>query len=163
MSNNVGSNLVELLQANNLASNATADCDYLNNAVQSWLRGSATERTRYDFYGEDRGVFVLWAQLLPIRCEWQTQYPFEASDGVITHCRHALENREPCQLWKEYSPSSPEAATPEYFADQMGTRSGGILDIGLTQSALAFFGGSLANETFSVRVILNENSTLSFT
>lgn len=166
--NNAGTNLVMLLQENNIAANTTGDldCAYLKNAVQSWLRGSSAEHSSFDIYSASRNddVFVLWAQLLPVRCAWQSEYPYREEDGVITHCRlQLLRNYEPCKVWRATSPETPEEATAEYFADTMGIRVGGIRDMELRNYSIpAIFNGSLSNETFHVRVIYDENSTLSF-
>jgi len=157
--NTTAANLVKLLQANNLAANTTADCDYLQNAVQSWKRGAASEHTRFSIYGTVQPVFVFWAQVLPVRCPWQYEDPYNG-DGVITVCpTDLLPVYQPCRFWLRYSPDEPENATPAYFAAQSSTRVGGILDLSLSQDALL----DRLNETFSVRVIVDENSTLSFT
>jgi hypothetical protein len=78
--NSVAAELVHLLQANNMQANATDnECDYLKSVVDSWLNVAVVPQPT-SFVPSQEDTFVLWAQLLPIRCDWQRD------DGVITFC-----------------------------------------------------------------------------
>lgn len=78
--NPVSRNQVQLLQANNVASNTTDDCEYLFNAVQSWVYSAMTIQTNSKVIGDAGDIHLLWAQLLPVRCIWQR------NNGVISAC-----------------------------------------------------------------------------
>lgn len=56
----------EYLQQMNLAAPTADDCDYLQDAVRSWV-------SQASYQADQASVFqqVEWVQLLPIRCEWQ--------------------------------------------------------------------------------------------
>jgi hypothetical protein len=157
-SNMFAQNQVKLLQANNLSANNTDLCDYLMDAVSAWLKGSTTEQIDYTIESSTQtDVFVLWAQLLPVRCPWQRE------DGVITWCDPSLYDQyAACSFWNETKPPLPDLATPEYFADVLGERVGGILSIVISTVAYADFYSLESNQTYQVRVIVDENDTLAF-
>lgn len=63
-----------------MQANATDnECDYLKSVVDSWLNVAVVPQPT-SFVPSQEDTFVLWAQLLPIRCDWQRD------DGVITFC-----------------------------------------------------------------------------
>jgi hypothetical protein len=151
-SNKFASNQVRLLQANNLASNSTSACDYLQNAVDAWLRGTSSEGNATSLFDTTRSseAYVLWAQLLPARCDWQR------GDGVITWCSSCVAAMcEPCEFWNSTMVSPPNA-TPDYFADVLGVRVGGIVELDMDANV------SWSDENYSVRVIFDETATLTF-
>jgi hypothetical protein len=159
-SNKFAFNQVRLLQANNLASNSTSACAYLQNAVHAWLLGTSIEDNGYSLLGVTRSIeaYVLWAQLLPVRCDWQRD------DGIITWCESCVTNTsmcEPCEFWNR-TIVPPSNATPDYFADVLGVRVGGIVEYDLENTALMFDRGLSTNQSYSVTVIVDETDTLSY-
>jgi len=107
--NPIGPFTMDLLQANNLAanSNSTEDCGYLKNAVDSWLKSVANTQTSFIFESAHDDMFVIWAQLLPIRCDWQ-----EGTQGVITSCIGGNFTSDPtaeiCTVWDDMAPDGPQ-------------------------------------------------------
>lgn len=166
-SNHYATNTAKLLQANNLAANTTEDCDYLLNAVYSWLAGATLEVSQegWHFAYQHDDVFVLWAQLLPVRCPWQRVDGSVPISGVITVCPRAVyaDYEEICSFWNSTAPLLPSEATTDYFAAELGTRAGGLLDLSYSEVAPADFNDGLSDAVFSVRVIASENHTLSMT
>lgn len=97
--NSVATELVHLLQANNIHANATEnECDFLKSVVDSWVNVAVVPQ-RTSFVPSQEDMFVLWARLLPKRCDWQRD------DGVITFCSNdspLLEShRHICGNWLE--------------------------------------------------------------
>ena len=147
--NSVARSLVELLQANNVA--AQNDCIYLESAVNSWLNLAVVPQPA-SFLSNLDDTFVLWAQILPVRC------PFQSEDGVITSCDDdestlALANSGVCKIWEDSAPSNASEATNEYFASELGLRVDGISTI-----TSAFDQGF---PDYQVQVVYNENPTVS--
>jgi hypothetical protein len=153
-----GQNAIDLLQANNIVanSNSTDDCDYLRLAVESWLQATVNVTANY-FLNENYGdeTYVIWAQLLPIRCDWQN-----GTGGVITKCIEDSENDYICNVWKNLGNS--ENATREDFSEEMGIRAGELLELDKRDFG-AFFNGTNTNATFYVRAIFNESNTVAYT
>lgn len=158
----IGQNLIaleftQLLEDNNLASitgDNDTDCDYLELAIESWLTMAIIPQPSYN-RPDVESTFVLWAQVLPVRC------PFQDENGVITSCDGRLSTLQEsypstCQIWGELAPSSPEYATDAYFATTLNLRPGGIN---------TFLGGSEGQirelNGVNVTVIYNENVTVS--
>ena len=149
--NPVSRNQVYLLQDNNIASNSTDDCEYLFNAVQSWLHSSATIQTYYKLIDdEDRDAHLLWAQVLPVRCSWQHE------NGVITICnslRSVATIAPICAYWDNTMSTNP---SKEYFADSLASRPGGILEVALQDIAPSNFVDNETQSEFYVRAFYNE-------
>jgi len=156
-------NFVGLLQQNNLMlseANVTS-CDFLEDTIQAWLDVGANVQNKVPQYNVTQ--FVLWAQLLPVRCD------FQRPDGVITFCANDTAYtypRESCILW-EAAPPDPSNATSAYFADFLGIRIGGITEYTESETetlTIAVDGNFSAypNETFSVRLLANENHAVAF-
>lgn len=150
LQNLVSYNMVDLLQAQNLAapSSSEEDCSYLKTSVQSWLRMATTPQPSSRFANVE-DTFVLWAQILPVRCDFQRE------DGVITFCSSRGEADIPdlpslsaCTVWDDNSPATPEDATEVYFAEQLSLRSEGIRQI------------SRQNDTYTTSVIYNYNPSV---
>jgi hypothetical protein len=146
-----------LLQENNVLSNQTDDCEYLRNSVIAWLLTVT--------YGEkgfnpdiDNKLSLQFAQVLPIRCEWQKP------DGIITICKSSVFSDEfdACGIWNSTIPSNPLDATPEHFANALGTRPGELLQFEHRQLAQASFPnvGIDGVEEFYVKAIFNESRTV---
>jgi hypothetical protein len=148
--NPVTRNQVYLLQDNNVASNATDDCEYLYKAVQSWLYSSATIQTFYEVIDKgERDAHLLWAQVLPVRCNWQR------ANGVITTCDSI---RSPtidsiCAYWDNTMTTYP---SKENFAETLGNRPGEILDVSLQSFAPSNFVNNETLSEFYVRALYNE-------
>eukprot|EP00980_Cylindrotheca_fusiformis_P021686 scaffold8529_cov137-Cylindrotheca_fusiformis.AAC.16 len=97
--NPVATELTRLLQANNIQANTVEnECDYLESVVDSWLNVAVLPQpSSFASYQED--LFVLWAQLLPKRCDWQR------NDGIITVCSEdrllSEKYRHTCDQWMD--------------------------------------------------------------
>jgi hypothetical protein len=154
-----GQNLIameftQLLEDNNLASfSGDGDCDYLELAIESWLNMAIVPQPSSDTTDVEP-TFVLWAQVLPVRC------PFQDENGVITSCDGRLSTfRESfpgtCQIWDELAPSSPEDATADFFASTLNLRSGGVVTYHFGSN------GKIEVNGVNVTVVYNENVTIS--
>lgn len=158
--NPVSYNEVQLLQANNVASNTTDLCDYLENAVQAWFK--STTLPRENFRGSEAGLYVKWVQLLPVRCDWQD------ANGVIQYCE---EGTGESQIVTNYCDAlldaalsaSPEDAEPEYFAEELGLRFWGVHEISVQDTGPADFQNGMSTAAFSVRAIFNESDAIANT
>jgi len=153
--NPVSYNEVRLLQANNLASNTTDDCDYLENAVQAWFR--SVKLVRPSFHPQNENFDIQWVQMLPVRCDWQND------DGVITRCDDfptATSSKLSCDAWVSSLPEFPEDATPMYFANELELRIQGINEILVNETGPADFGDGNITAEFYVRAIFNETDTI---
>jgi hypothetical protein len=151
--NDAGKDMVTLLEVNNilLAEANETSCDFLEDTIYSFLGLDAIVLNKVGHYHER--TYLLWAQLLPVRCN------FQSSDGVITQCTgdHYF-NPHVCDVWN-LAPEDPSDATPQYFAEKMGIRVGGITQYNPAFTTSSNF--SIApNTTFSVRALLNENHVI---
>lgn len=158
--NPVSHNQVRLLQANNVISNTTGDCAYLKSAVQAWFKSASV--TQIDFglvNGANMKVLVHWAQLLPVRCDWQRD------DGVITYCLSDYEVAQDalCNYWDETATDSSFDPSPDYFAGKLGVRVGGMVEIVSQEIASADFDDGANTAEFIVRAIFNETQTIALT
>lgn len=146
--------LVDLLQAHNTNSSTTSqgDCDYLNATVYSWLNIAAVSQPDLGRLSSTDDTFVLWAQLLPVRCEFQRE------DGVITFCEGQGFNDSAyiCRVWDDLRPENPSLATPDYFAMELDLRAEGIIREQVIESV-----GDL--DGFTTTVIYNQNASVALT
>ncbi len=169
MQNPVNQNVVGLLQSNNIISNTSDDCEYLKNSVKSWLLTVVYGQNSYDQGSdEDQSVAIQWAQILPIRCEWQLPH------GVITNCKTAefIDLFPACTEWKRTLPYNPDDASPEYYAKTLGLRTGELTQYIATTWAPASFNATYNSTSsynltnvdgqyeFTVRAIFNESETV---
>jgi hypothetical protein len=96
--NSISADLTRVLQANNVQALDTEDCDYLKSAVDSWLSIAMVPQPE-SFVKSHEDTFVLWAQVLPVRCDWQRE------DGIITHCDNSTlfeqGHKDVCELWDD--------------------------------------------------------------
>lgn len=154
--NPVTQNQVLLLQSNNVASNSTADCEFLYFAVQSWLRSTALVQTSSGIVAR-RNYLVLWAQLLPVRCGWQRK------DGVITVCdiERPASLDSACDFWEGTLEKDPTDVTVEYFANN--TRPEGIIEIISQTSAPADFADGQTDALFKIRALFDESHVIELT
>jgi hypothetical protein len=156
-------NVFGLLQSNNMIANTTSDCEYLRNSVIAWLLTVVNVHNSFDLRQErNPHLAVAWAQLLPVRCDWQRP------DGVITFCgASSFDDRFPaCKVWRETIPLDPEDATTQYFGRALGIRVGELTEYVDSRIAPAVFNNSLATTQedgdyeFYVRAIFNESTTV---
>lgn len=141
--NLMNTELVDLLQENNVQAPGVDDCDYLFQFVDSWIR--AAESAQPDSWILPTDAYLLWAEIQPIRC------PFQAEYGRITVCR---DNSPGNCIWGGYNSTQYDAHfdnLPGYFAETLGVRVGGISEV--THSLNGFY----------VKVLFNDNFTVSFT
>jgi hypothetical protein len=144
---------VLLLQANNVISNTTEDCVYLQNAVQSWLKSVAVLALPSHLTDKyNGGVYVAWAQLLPVRCDWQRQ------DGVITFCSDDLGL---CRYWDNAATES--AVSKLGYAETLGLREGVFVEIAKQTIGPADFNDGNITADFYVKAIFNESHTIALT
>ena len=148
--NLVANELAELLQANNEV--AQDDCSYFESAISSWINIAAVPQPETLLQNLEE-TYVLWAQVLPVREDCSRD--FQREDGVITFCDGggSRQNGEyPCHVWDASAPSSPEYATEEFFAEELGIRLGGILTVSVP---------SMKDADYNVTIIYNQNPTVS--
>jgi hypothetical protein len=149
--------LVNLLAENNALSNSLDDCDYLQNAVVSLVHAAAQATVQYKMntgLGDDEIPLLLWAQMLPVRCDWQLP------SGVITACPESSSSA--CEFWSAFNPSDPSLASPGYYADLLDARVEGIVEYQSTRSNVSVdFGLGVAE--FQVNVIVDNSDAISFT
>jgi hypothetical protein len=156
--NPVARNQVLLLQSNNLASNSTGDCDFLFFAVQSWLNSAGIARASFGVVVQ-RSYQVQWAQLLPIRCDWQRQ------DGVITVCGYERPTalNSACDYWENTITEDSNDATSEHFAYFIDARPDGIVEITNQTLAAADFVDGRTEALFVVRAFFDESYVIALT
>ncbi len=152
--NAVSYRMVDLLLAHNVAapSSSEEDCSYLMTSVQSWLKMAAVPQPASLFENVE-DTYVLWAQLLPVRCDFQQE------DGVITFCDNQVGNGVlgqevpgiPCSVWEDHRPANPEDATEDFFAEQLSLRYEGIRRISVSNES---------NIAFTTTVIYNHNPSV---
>ena len=146
-----------MLQANNVEAptNSADDCDYLLAAVQSWLQAAGVSHIGYDG-SADQNSFILWAELLPVRCEWQ-------GDGVISSCSVAsmFVPKSTCEFWDDHAPESSEQATVGHFADSVGRRKSEITEIVFRDDTGSVVLGNGTQSDFYVRVFYDESNATS--
>jgi hypothetical protein len=158
--NPVSKNVFDLLQSNNAIANTTNDCDYLRSSVTAWLL-TVVDIQQDTIQAGDK-LSIQWAQILPVRCEWQIP------DGVITNCRQSnfADVFPACSMWNKTQPANPKDATPQYFANVLGRRPGELTEYINTKTAPAFFNYSfdideeVGQHEFYVRAIFNESETV---
>ena len=158
-SNRSSENLVKLLAQNNVLSNSTDDCDYLLNAVFSWVEATAQATTEY-WINTQEGRYdtplLLWAQILPVRCSWQLQ------SGIITVCPDAFANASQCQFWSKMGPLDPSVASREFFAEELGARVEGIQEYTMFNETIPVDFG-LGSSDFQVKVFMDQGDAIAFT
>ena len=140
--NSVAVNLAKILQANNEVAGEAEDCTYLQSAVDSWLNlglmNSGDPRV-----GSENNTFVLWAQIFPPRCDYDS--------GVITRCNDTeLQEAYPvtCKVWDDSYDFGATNVTETYFARALDVRVGGIKEV------------YVGDSEYNVRVIYNMNHTV---
>lgn len=146
----------------NLAANSTNDCDFLQQAASSWLSSVAIIGDNYvktKNYEPVEDVYVIWAQIRPVRCDWQR------NDGVITNCDLFAEQKPglavACNFWSSSARVSPDDVSQNDLADEIGIRTGEALDLKKSSWGLSDFDGSNEETTFYVRSIFNESHAVS--
>jgi hypothetical protein len=148
--------------AYNMAANATDDCEFLQQAVSSWLSSVAIVSDDYVKIGDYKlveDVYVLWAEIRPVRCDWQR------NDGVITNC-DLFDVEMPgialaCDFWNSSMRDSSNGVTNNYLANQIGIRTGAALDLEKSTWSISAFDGSIEENMFYVRSVFNECHSVS--
>ena len=148
--------MVDLLLAHNVEAptNSTDDCAYLQNVIYSWLQMASVPQPP-SLLRNKEDTYVLWAQLLPVRCD------FQRDDGVITFCSGQIFEDswlgaipETCEVWDDYRPSSSMDEMASHFSKALDIRPEGIRRIDRSFSQ--------ANQlNFRASVIYNENPSVS--
>eukprot|EP00537_Pseudo-nitzschia_pungens_P011753 CAMPEP_0172392138 /NCGR_PEP_ID=MMETSP1061-20121228/8357_1 /TAXON_ID=37318 /ORGANISM="Pseudo-nitzschia pungens, Strain cf. pungens" /LENGTH=1303 /DNA_ID=CAMNT_0013122921 /DNA_START=516 /DNA_END=4427 /DNA_ORIENTATION=- len=159
--NYVAVSMVNLLQSQNLVSaNGVRDCEYLESAIDSWLNMAVVDQPHVK---NQNNTYVLWAQVLPVRC------PFQNDRGVITSCtKRASKYRKQypvtCDVWDTANPprliQDDHDNIRNYFARTLHIRGSGI---SVTQqptnpNSYAFE----ALNVFNVTVVFNQNPTITY-
>ena len=155
--NSCDENLGALLMAHNKAATSLDDCDYLKTAVASWLGATSSmhNEERY-LFREGSREFMIWAQILPVRCPWQTR-----KNGVITDCEINGDSSSVCEVWEKTATISD--ASEEDIARILGKRPGAITHFHDEVVVTASFFGAEELIPFSVTTFYDHSSTLSFT
>jgi hypothetical protein len=152
LANRSAQNSVKLLAENNVISNSTSDCDYFRNAVYAWIKTAGQDATDIEINGEQK-VYIphlLWAQVLPVRCDWQQP------SGVITSCDGVgFSASQQCDFWNMYNPMDPSDASPEYFANVLNMRVRGITEYTDTKLNFEDF-SSFGTAPFTVKAIFDD-------
>ena len=150
-----GSNLealhsISTLQENNmkLANASDSTCHFFENSVKSFISANLEKRVVMNFGLEKTNVYLLWARVLPVRCDWQGE------DGVVTVCSDGLP-QEVCNVWSEANANS----TPSSFAEKLDLRVGTIV----THSNASHFDSdslSQKEDMFNVTAMFNEEHSV---
>lgn len=145
--NFVNEELFDLLHENNVAvsSDSSEACAYLRQFTQAWLL--TAESIQPDSNLLNTNAYLLWARILPVRCD------FQRPDGVITVCNDSSPMREldACALWGKNDTLPMVDNLPGHFAKTEDIRIGGIRELRLNQSG------------FETHVLFNDNFTVSYT
>lgn len=162
--NPIATEMTDLLQENNIMA---INCEYLEVAVDSWLRSVAYTLSPAPL--DTNKHYLLWAQISPSPrgCTF-----LNGTGGVITNCdsTNIEDINGVCAFWNSIAPTDPNDASPAYFAEKLGLREGGIAEyirefIGpLTGNFNDFVDDPLTgNTTFTVRTVFNQNQSVAYT
>jgi class 3 adenylate cyclase len=151
-------NLGDLLFAYNTEASGTEDCAYLRNAVLAWLgAASHTHADQRYLFSDERDSFLVWAQIEPVRCDWQR------SDGIITSCVDKEGESKVCEIWEQTVSVDPYSVSEGMLASILGLRPGAIREFDETAVTMSDFGPdgrSLA--TFRVRGFFDLSHSVSY-
>lgn len=154
--NSVTENQVNFLHASNVRSSSVDDCDYLFSAVQGYIRSSVFANTEFGDDDTIESLQLLWARLLPVRCDWQQE------NGVITSCDVQYNRRvEACEIWKAAKPAQGEESR-QHFARALGLRPGSIVEFERSTTSVADF-SSTGEATYSFHAYINQTHMVSYT
>jgi hypothetical protein len=155
-----GLNMLDLLYQNNLAvPNADEqNCAYLEATVTSWLQSNY--RTHTGSSSRDTNLYLLWAQVLPVRCPFQD----ELNNGVITTCSQndstwteEGNSVDACTLWDDIPNTTDEGPLKQYFSDELNIRTGVIISETKSTNIEYFdFIGDDQFAAFNVTVMYNQ-------
>jgi len=151
-------NLTKMLEAQNRIS--TTDCEYLELAIDSWLNMAILNQ----LYAWPDATYVLWAQVLPVRC------PFQDETGVITSCtgkqsRFRDNNfTEICDIWDQADPPNfidgNDSAIRNYFASIANLRGDTIS--AYQRPTVADSSQFETSNDFQVTVVINHMYSVAF-
>ena len=161
--NPIADEMTDLLHQNNI--NAI-NCEHLQISLRSWLRSTALNLSPAPLNVNKQ--FLLWAQISPSPrgCDF-----LNGTSGVITTCGFFLSAtmKRVCEVWDDISPQNPDDATPQYFADRLGLREGGIIEYSREYDAPPTGGSTgqdanpfTAETRFTVRVLFNQNAPVGY-
>ena len=162
--NPIADEMTDLLQQNNIQA---INCEHLQISLDSWLHATALVLSPSPLNANKQ--FLLWAQISPSPrgCAF-----LNGTNGVITTCSssESASMNDVCAVWEDIAPPNPNDATPQYFADRIGVREGGIIAYsreytGLLAGAFSEEGTNLfsVETNFTVRVLFNQNEMVSYT
>eukprot|EP00549_Striatella_unipunctata_P021916 CAMPEP_0118717148 /NCGR_PEP_ID=MMETSP0800-20121206/27951_1 /TAXON_ID=210618 ORGANISM="Striatella unipunctata, Strain CCMP2910" /NCGR_SAMPLE_ID=MMETSP0800 /ASSEMBLY_ACC=CAM_ASM_000638 /LENGTH=1321 /DNA_ID=CAMNT_0006623759 /DNA_START=80 /DNA_END=4045 /DNA_ORIENTATION=- len=157
-----GANLLSVrmtksLQAINVATGraSKANCTFLEQSVQSWLTTNSHVQVKYPLRRDLSTAYVLWAQVLPIRCPFQQNM----TDGVITRCPDGSP-LSACEIWNQVPAENPG----QYIQRELNLRAGVLVEKQLVAKQVGFIDseGRGRKGDFSVTVYFNDDHTISF-
>ena len=146
-------------QANNIYITDVERCEYLEGAIDSWLNMAIVYPHGYS-NDTVKDTYILWAQVLPVRC------PFQNSDGKITSCtgkqsRFKFDYPYTCEVWDslEVPKYTENQAIQNAFARNLSIRGDGIfVEREPIISNPTNFSRPL--NVFEVTVVVNNNPTI---
>eukprot|EP00590_Aulacoseira_subarctica_P009415 CAMPEP_0172422826 /NCGR_PEP_ID=MMETSP1064-20121228/8945_1 /TAXON_ID=202472 /ORGANISM="Aulacoseira subarctica , Strain CCAP 1002/5" /LENGTH=1415 /DNA_ID=CAMNT_0013163879 /DNA_START=50 /DNA_END=4294 /DNA_ORIENTATION=+ len=150
--NVAASEMTTLLQGNNLVAPSTSlyDCEYLGNATAAWLQAMAFNLQNDRFGKNERKLYLLWAEILPVRCD------FQGADGVVTV--QACDYNS--SLLKSYSDLTQPlcgvwTTAPASFARTLNIREGEILSntVNITYQGQQFIVKTTFDESYAVKKV----------
>lgn len=146
----MGPELIDLLQQNNIEA-GMSECTFLESSVRAWLQIAGVEYQVGPNVGAFE-VYVLWAQVLPIRCAFQEPY------GVVTRCADDPygNTTRSCNVWQNIT-GNASTVSESFFANQLDVRVGGIREY--QRDTIVPI--NMTNTAFSVRAFVNHNATVS--
>lgn len=153
--NHANGELVDLLHENNII--AGDNCGYLEEFVSSWLLTAESSQPESSLLTTNS--YLLWAEVYPVRCNTAG---VQGDNGEVILCNmEAEEMLESCELWdsaRNYNVAGLGNLT-KYFANELNIRAGGIREM---ERCLPDPDNPSACN-YSVRVLFNDNFTVSYT
>lgn len=157
--NTVSTSMVRQLQGTNLISNTVNNetCSFLEQSIESWMVGVWGGTPRVD----EGDVYVLWLQVLPVRCE------FQEPDGVVTasYCdsmdMESSGNDDDdtfCEVWRD----TDATTSIDELAEKAGVRTGVVTVSNEFETWPIIFpeNGTTSETVFNVTAIFNQNFTV---
>jgi len=148
--NDSGTDMVQFLQDTNLvvseAQGNNTDCLYLRDTIISWLKDFNVVPLSNS---SNPFVYVLWLQVLPIRCDFQV-----SNDGIVTSDLCLLDDfplmnqNQTCHIWSNSDGNTPNS--------QLANRAN-IYVSSITRSSAT---NNVNNVTFSIKAAFNNQKTM---
>lgn len=152
---------VELLQENNIATNAsdTESCEYLNKTVYDWVAANLVEHARTD---DELYLHLISVVIQPTRCAWRT----DMSSWVIWEELCSYESlfacadilsvdgcAEFCTVWPTYDPEQLYDYAMRHFAIRPSMT---VMHKSLGYGPLILQNGSVIETEYYVEAVFNE-------